>query len=347
VPASEVSTLPSPQSVSVIVTTYNQAAYIGEAVASVLEQTLAPREIVVVDDGSADDTPAALGPYRGRIRYARQENQGVAAARNAGVRMAEGELLAFLDGDDVWEPEKLAVQVAAAGAHPGAGLLVVNGEWFGHPEVDGRPLFGRSPSAILGEADPVGSEADSVAIGRCHDVLLRLNFIPTMSQVMIPRRVLEAVGPSDPSFSVGSDYDLYLRIAARYEVVLIARKLTRWRYVPTSASGPLDLRRFRWAEDDLAVWRKHLALVPPEQRADLRRQLRMSLRATAREASVYGRSVDRGWATRYLARLWRRNLPSPATAAFLLGVWVPTRVVRLLRALTPRGRDLDTSRRAG
>ena len=223
-------------------------------------------------------------------------------------------------------------QAAAAVAHPGAGLLVVDGKRFGHPDVDGRGLYGRYASAVLADAGPI-------VAGRYHDMLLRRNFISTTSQVMIPRPVLDAVGPSDSSFTVGSDYDLYLRIAARYEVVLIGQRLTRWRYVPTSASGPLALRGFRWAQDDLAVWRKHLALVPPARRAALRRQLRASLYTTARDACIYGRSVDRNWAARYLWRLWIRNVPSPATAAFFLAVWAPRGMVRLLRTLDPRRRS--------
>ena len=103
-------------------------------------------------------------------------------------------------------------------------------------------------------------------------------------------------------------------------------------------SGPHARRPFRWAEENLAVWRKHLALVPPERRAALRRRRRASLHTTARDVALYGRGVDRAWATRYLLRLWTRNFPSPTATAFLLAVWAPRGVVRLLRALAPRAR---------
>ena len=322
---------PAGLGVSAVITTYNQAPYVGDAVASALGQTLPPREVIVVDDGSTDDTRAALAPYRDRIHYVYQPNQGVTSARNAGVRLTCGDFVALLDGDDVWEPEKLAVQAAAAVAHPEAGLIVVDGEHFGHPDLEGVGLFAPGIRARLVGPGPV-------AVRRCHDELLRRNFISTTSQVMIPRRVLEAVGPSDASFPVTSDYDLYLRIAARYAVVLIDRRLTRWRYLATSVSGPHERRPFRWTEGDLAVWRKHLARIPRAQRSALRRQIRETLGATARAAAVHGRAGDRAWATRYLLRLWRRTFPSPTAALFLLAVWAPAPAIRLARALRPRTR---------
>ena len=318
-------------SVSAVVTTYNHAPYIGEAVASALAQTWPPCEVIVVDDGSTDGTAAALAPYRDRIRYLRQPNHGVAAARNAGVAMARGDLVALLDGDDTWDPQKLAVQARAAAAHPGAGLLVVDGEHVGHPEVDGTGLFWPAVRALLA-APGAATALDG------YGELLRANLVSTTSQVMIPRAVLESVGPSDRSLPLGGDYDLYLRIAARYPVVLIDRRLTRWRYVATSASGPHHLRVLRWAEANIAVWRKHLGLVPPAQRPALRAQLRDALHVAAWEAALHGRRVDRAWATRYLARLAARSFPASAPVAGLLAVWAPAGAVRLMRALTGRAR---------
>ena len=113
--------------VTAVVTTYNQGPYIGAALGSVLAQTHRPLEIIVVDDGSTDDTPERVDRSRDRVVYLRQPNQGVAAARNTGVRQATGELIAFLDGDDLWEPEKLELQINAAVRHPESGLIVANG----------------------------------------------------------------------------------------------------------------------------------------------------------------------------------------------------------------------------
>src|SRR5271165_7143352 len=97
--------------ISVVIPTYNYGRYVPQAVESVLAQTFKDFEIIVVDDGSTDDTPQQLEPYQDRIRVHKQANQGVSAARNAGVRLARAALVAFLDADDVWHPRKLEIQM--------------------------------------------------------------------------------------------------------------------------------------------------------------------------------------------------------------------------------------------
>lgn len=97
--------------VSAIVPTWNRAGLVGRAIDSILAQTYRPMEIIVVDDGSTDNTPEVLASYGDSIKVIRQENRGVSAARNAGIRASLGELIAFLDSDDTWWPEKTAVQV--------------------------------------------------------------------------------------------------------------------------------------------------------------------------------------------------------------------------------------------
>ena len=99
--------------VTVIIPTYNCGPFVAEAVDSVLAQTLPPAGIIVVDDGSSDDTPQRLERYRGLIQYVTQRNQGVSAARNRGLLLADTEFVAFLDADDVWHPRKLELQMAA------------------------------------------------------------------------------------------------------------------------------------------------------------------------------------------------------------------------------------------
>ena len=110
--------------VSVIVPTYNCDRYIGEAVESVLAQTTSPYEIIVVDDGSTDNTAQALAPYRDSVHVVRQDNQGVAAARNAGIALAKGDLIAFLDADDTFFPEKLAKQADCFVRSPTLGMVI-------------------------------------------------------------------------------------------------------------------------------------------------------------------------------------------------------------------------------
>src|SRR5271156_2034659 len=97
--------------VSVIIPTYNYGRFVTEAVDSVLAQSYTDHEVIVVDDGSVDDTPERMQPYAERVRYLRQPNQGPSAARNNGIEAARGEYVAFLDADDLWHPRKLEAQL--------------------------------------------------------------------------------------------------------------------------------------------------------------------------------------------------------------------------------------------
>jgi glycosyltransferase involved in cell wall biosynthesis len=107
--------------VSVIVTFYNQAAFVEPTLSSVLAQDYSPMEVIVVDDGSTDDTPQACAAFSGRVRYVRRSNGGPSAARNEGLRQARGSLIAHLDGDDLWDPGKITAQVATALRYPRGG----------------------------------------------------------------------------------------------------------------------------------------------------------------------------------------------------------------------------------
>ena len=104
--------------VSVVVPAYNYARYLPKAIDSALGQTHPPLEVIVVDDGSTDDTPRVLAAYADRIRVIRQANQGAGAARNAGIAAARGEYVAFLDSDDLWHPRKLELQLARFASDP-------------------------------------------------------------------------------------------------------------------------------------------------------------------------------------------------------------------------------------
>jgi glycosyltransferase involved in cell wall biosynthesis len=286
-------------SVSVVITTYNQAPYIAETVLSALNQTYRPLEVIVVDDGSTDGTGARLGPFRDRVTLVRQDNQGVAASRNTGVRSAKGELIAFLDGDDIWETDKLAVQVAAYQAHPRSGLIAVDACMFSGAEVLKKSLLPWGTTLSAGEG--------AMSTGRFYDDLLKGPFIHTTSQVMIPAQVLEAVGSSDGRFRFASDYDLYLRIASQYEITFVRQVLTRWRYLPTSASGPLDFRRFRYLAEDVAVLKKHLRVTTRTRRSLVRQIMQKKTFAASRDAYHHGCDHDDGWSREYLMNLWFKN----------------------------------------
>jgi GT2 family glycosyltransferase len=139
--------------VSVVIPTYNYANYVGTAIDSVLAQTYAPLEIIVVDDGSTDDTASRLAAYGDRIRVDHRKNCGCAASRNAGLRQARGEYVAFLDADDSWDPEKLERQIRAAIAHPdavliGCGFRLTDSQFRTLHSLPGKPVHLPSASAV-------------------------------------------------------------------------------------------------------------------------------------------------------------------------------------------------------
>lgn len=316
--------------VSVVITTFNQAPYVGEAVEAVLRQTYPSREILVVDDGSTDETPTILAPYRGAITYIRQPNQGVAEARNTGVRHARGEFVAFLDGDDLWDDEKLEVQVAAADLEPRAGLIAVDGIEFRDDTVLRSSLLGETVQARLARGEPMVTLA-------CYPDLLRSNLVATTSQVMIPRRVLDAVGPSDARWPLSSDWDLYLRIAARYSFTFVNRSLTQWRQLDTSASGPAASRWLRWAMDDIEILKEQLQVGPTRFAALVREELTMRLARAIQTAYSHGRQRDRAWAVRYLAHLLACNPTNGRVLTHLIALCLPERFVDGVQRMTARG----------
>ncbi|HET6262971.1 MAG TPA: glycosyltransferase family 2 protein, partial [Chloroflexia bacterium] len=123
--------MPENSPVSVVIPTYNRAHCIAHAIDSVLRQALPPHEVIVVDDGSTDDTATVLARYDRRVRVLRQENGGVSVARNNGIAAASGQWIAFLDSDDEWAPQKLAAHAEAIGAGGTMVVHAVNGLVFG------------------------------------------------------------------------------------------------------------------------------------------------------------------------------------------------------------------------
>jgi len=121
--------------ISVVIPVFNGAAYIAQAIDSVLAQTMAADEILVVDDGSSDSTREIVRRYKHPVRYLAQSNRGAAAARNLGIRESKGDLLAFLDADDVWLPEKLALQSAALAEDTSVDLIFCQMVQFRSPEL--------------------------------------------------------------------------------------------------------------------------------------------------------------------------------------------------------------------
>lgn len=145
--------------ISVIVPCYNAAPYIAEALDSLLAQDPTPDDIIVIDDGSTDASPAVVAGYGARVRYLRQDNQGIAGARNRGLELARGALIAFLDADDIWPEGSLAARLRCLDAEPGRDGAFGLTQCFISPELPPaaqatlfcppEPQAGRLPSSLL------------------------------------------------------------------------------------------------------------------------------------------------------------------------------------------------------
>jgi glycosyltransferase involved in cell wall biosynthesis len=186
--------------VSVVIPSYNYGHFVGEAVESALGQTWRGGvEVIVVDDGSRDDTRERLEPYMDRIQYIYQVNRGLSAARNTGIRAARGEWIALLDADDRWHPEKTDVQLGAAERAGGYDFIGSPGCWWPMPEHLPRDVETRR----LGVEDflfgtPVGPSA-----------------------VMVRRRCLERVGGFDEGLRSVEDRDMWLRLVVHYPALQV------------------------------------------------------------------------------------------------------------------------------
>jgi glycosyltransferase involved in cell wall biosynthesis len=192
--------------VSVVIPTFNRAGMLQEAIDSVLDQKSKDFELIVVDDGSTDGTCHILNRYKQRLRAVYQPNQGVSAARNTGIRMARGPWIAFLDSDDLWLPEKLSVQVDFFQSYPEALICQTEETWI-------RKKIRVNPG-----------KRHQKRSGMIYEPSLELCLV-SPSAVMIKKELFDLVGFFDEDLPACEDYDLWLRISARFPVHLIDRAL--------------------------------------------------------------------------------------------------------------------------
>jgi glycosyltransferase involved in cell wall biosynthesis len=315
--------------VSVVIAAYNAARYLPETLESALAQTHAHREIIVIDDGSTDETAARVASYRSRVTYIRRAHGGLAAARNAGLRMVRGDYIALLDADDLWKPEKLEVQLDVARRHPESGLIACDGVQFDGEAVLDSHLLGRALARAL-DASPGGE-----ITGHFHRAFLEGSTIACPAQTLIPRRVMEELGPFVDSGA--QDYDYYLRISQRFPLSLHGHSLVRWRYRPDSLSGPLERRHLVWPLDTLSVLRAHAARCNVHDRRLVAERVATLTREVAVSACMTGTGKELVHATRFIARLfWARPWP-PTALLYLPALWTPPALrgplARGLRAL--------------
>ena len=216
-------------SISVIIPTYNRAHTLPRALESVLKQNYPIHEIIVVDDGSNDNTAEIIQAHFPTVRSIRQENRGVSVARNKGIQTATGEWIALLDSDDCWSPSKLFSQVEALNAQALAVICHTNEIWI----QNGKR---RNP---MKKHEKKGGQLFYHCLPLC---------IISPSSVLIKKEVFEEIGYFDETLPACEDYDLWLRVCARYRVLYIDRPLT------TKYGGHEDqLSRKYWGMDRFRI----------------------------------------------------------------------------------------------
>ena len=226
--------------VSVILPIYNNAALVPEALESALNQTFQDFEIIAVDDGSTDNSAQVLRSYEPRIRVFQQANGGASSARNLAIREAQGEFIAFLDADDIWELNKLELQVAAFRADEKVGVCYSECVLF-DTQKTWDANFGSNPHTS----------------GMIFDAILAKHFI-SMSSVMIKRSCLDDVGLFDESLIGSEDYNLFLRLAKKYPYKFLETSLVRLRCHDGNLSGNLP----QMCRDEIANLDKIAAMFP-------------------------------------------------------------------------------------
>ena len=289
--------------VAVVIPCHNGGRFLREAIESVLHQTYPAAEIVVVNDGSTDDTAAVARSYE-CVRYIEQRNQGAPAARNTGIRSSTGDLLVFLDADDRLQPHALATGVQSLAANPA--WAFVSGDVSVIAE-DGSPRY--VPEQRPRSGDP-------------YIQLLRSNYIWTPGVVMYRRDVLRAVNGFNTAAGASADYELNVRIARRFPIGRHYQVVLDYRQHPSSMSSDarymlksaVTVRRaerahaYRSAEGKQA-WQEGLAIVQADYGGRLITQMKRDLRVAGRR----GQAVISAW---YLARYYPAGLIRLARGVF-------------------------------
>jgi glycosyltransferase involved in cell wall biosynthesis len=336
--------------VSVIIPTYNRAEFLSTALDSVLTQSYPNIEVVVVDDGSTDRTPEVMEHYGGRVNYRRQANGGVASARNAGLELARGELLALMDSDDICLPERIAAQVgcfaqfpeivlcssdfsafnanrliesshiasyysAVAGTRGGVRALYSNRDTLRRTELPWRAPESGTPIAILS--------------GRVYEQMAWGNFIhpPT---VMVRQSAVETVGGFDENIRIATEYDWLIRVCRVGPVAYLDAPLLMYRYSSEQLSAPQHSAQIYL--DTITTLRKLCRDDPPLCR---RHWLRLQRRIGTSYLYVANASVeqDRFFALSQLLRSMAHGVFALLTLKVVVKSCVPRIILRYYRGL--------------
>jgi glycosyltransferase involved in cell wall biosynthesis len=297
--------------VSVIVTSYNYGRYVGGALASARAQTLKDIEVIVLDDGSTDESLAVIGQFLGdpRFRLVRQHHCGQPRTKNRGLELARAPFIAFLDADDLWAPDKLERQLAKFRAEPALGVVFTRRTLI---DADGSPLPCPDPRP---------------PVGRVVNPLFRQNFV-CFSSAMLRATVPAHVGRFDERIGLAIDYDFWLRAARFYPFGVVDEPLVAYRVGHVNLSRR-QLDRLHVALRIMRRFERHL---------DARAQLDPGVVARAEaetftHLAVVCRGYSRGAALKWLVRAVRADPTYGPAWRGMLAAAVPDGMRRVVRRL--------------
>jgi len=304
--------------VSVIIPCYNQGRFLGEAIESVLNQTYRNCEIIVVDDGSMDDTARVAARYPS-VNLVRQSNRGFSAARNAGLEQSLGDLLVFLDADDRLLPNAIEDGVECLEHNPQCAFV-----------------YGRY-RLIKRDGSPLSAQ---IRLARASDYLemLRFNYIGMLATVMYRRAVLEAVDGFDTSGAACEDYDLYLRITRLHPIICQSNVVAEYRQHDSNMSADPELM----LKSSLQVLRRQWKYVRKNKAA---REAYHQGRRNWQD--YYGTKLIKAMLQRIKARDWKQVLRGGLVLLRYYPIGIAVRVLKRARSiatLAPRLFTLKASR---
>lgn len=229
----EKSTIQKNVEVSVILTAYNRPEFLDEAILSVLNQTFADYEFIVVDDGSTNsEIKAICDRYKDQLTYIFRENGGLPAARNTGIANAKGKYICFLDDDDIWMPQKLQRQVDYFKELPSSKKVGLIFTWSIIIDEKGQEI-GRGGTHVRGNI--------------FYDLFYKCS-VHAPSSVMIKRKVFEKVGLFDEFFRMREDWEFYFRVSKEYNVCSIDEPLIKYRRHSANLSGKTNIKKSEFYE---------------------------------------------------------------------------------------------------
>jgi|JI8StandDraft_1071087.scaffolds.fasta_scaffold87499_2 glycosyltransferase involved in cell wall biosynthesis len=331
---------PRKPSISVVIPCFNAERFVAAAIASVLAQNWPDLEILVIDDGSSDLSAERVRHAFPEVKLVRQSNQGVAAARNNGIRQAQGDWIAFLDADDIWLPGKLQAQWDILNATPGTRMSYSAWHVWTSSESEPPPEY---LAVLLSQASD--SARWSGASGWVYPQLL-LDCVVWTSTVLAHRSVFSEIGLFDPSLRIGEDWELWLRASRVTQILRVPRPYALYRMHPASLtkSAPDENGRSVVVGRALARW----GYCSPDggcaRKADVDRAL---ARGWSQFASAHVMAGNFARARRasltalrsnfWQAHAWTMLIKSVAGSLFGGGILERRRVARAIDALKPWG----------